>query len=100
MNRYTEIETQKDTNGRRFKKTVLLPVIEPSVSDIYIIGQVGDRLDTLAYKYYQDSSLWWIIARANNIGKGDLTVPVGIQLRIPQNQYDIIRDYEELNSIE
>lgn len=100
MNRYNEIETQKDTNGRRFKKTVLLPVIEPSVSDIYIIGQVGDRLDTLAYKYYQDSSLWWIIARANNIGKGDLTVPVGIQLRIPQNQYDIIRDYEELNSIE
>ena len=64
------------------------------------MGQVGDRLDTLAFKYYQDSSLWWIIARANNIGKGDLTVPIGKQIRIPQNQYEIIDQYKELNDIE
>ena len=25
------------------------------------------RLDSLAYKYYNDSSLWWLIAKINNI---------------------------------
>jgi phage tail protein X len=78
----------------------LLPVIEPDLNDIYIIGQVGDRLDNLAFKYYGDSSLWWIIARANDIGKGDFTVPIGLQLRIPANQYDIIDAYKILNNIE
>ena len=99
MERYTDIEVLKDETGRRFRKTTLLPIIEPSIDDIYIMGQVGDRLDTLAFKYYQDSSLWWIIARANNIGKGDLTVPIGKQIRIPQNQYEIIDQYKELNDI-
>ena len=100
MQRYTDIEVLKDKSGRRFRKTTLLPVIEPSIDDVYIIGQVGDRLDTLAFKYYQDSSLWWIIARANNIGKGDLVVPVGKQIRIPQDVYEIIDRYKELNDIE
>lgn len=100
MNRYDNIEVQKDKKGRRFRKTTILPIIEPNVDDIYIIGQVGDRLDNLAFKYYQDSSLWWIIARANNIGNGSLIVPIGIQLRIPQNQFEIIDEYKELNGIE
>ena len=100
MNRYEKIQLQKDNTGRRFRTTVLLPVIEPDLNDIYIIGQVGDRLDNLAFKYYGDSSLWWIIARANDIGKGDFTVPIGLQLRIPANQYDIIDAYKILNNIE
>jgi len=74
-------------------------VIEPHIDDIYIIGQIGDRLDNLAFKYYGDSSLWWIIARANNIGKGSLVVPLGLQLRIPQNQFDIIDEYNDINKI-
>ena len=100
MNRYENIQLQKDKTGRRFRTTVLLHVIEPDLNDIYIIGQVGDRLDNLAFKYYGDSSLWWIIARANDIGKGDFTVPIGLQLRIPANQYDIIDAYKILNNIE
>lgn len=99
MNRYTDIELIRDKSGRRFRKTTLLPEIEPKVDDIYIIGQVGDRLDNLAFKYYKDSSLWWIIARANNLGKGDLVVPVGMQIRIPQGQFEIIESYNELNDI-
>lgn len=97
MSRYSKIEILKD-NGRRFKSTTKLPIIEPSIDDIYIIGQVGDRLDNLAYKYYNRSSYWWILARANNIGNGDLTVPVGKQLRIPQNVESIIETYNEINS--
>lgn len=95
--RYKKIDIQKDM-GRRFRKTVKLPIIEPTEDDIYIIGAMGDRLDTLAYKYYGRASYWWIIARANNIGNGDLVVPVGKQLRIPQNTTEIIEQYNELNS--
>lgn len=29
--------------------------------------QVGDRLDHLAARFYNDDSYWWIIALANNI---------------------------------
>lgn len=98
MKRYSDIEIQKDGNGRRFRKTTLLPVIEPHVDDTYIIGQIGDRLDTLAYKYYGDSSLWWIIARANNLGNGDLVVPSGKQIRIPSQITSIKSEYKSLNS--
>lgn len=96
--RYNNVDILKNENGRRFKKTVRLPFIEPSESDVYIIGQVGDRLDNLAYKYYGRSSYWWIIATANQIGKGDLVVPIGKQLRIPGNVQSIIEEYNELNS--
>ena len=99
MNRYEEIQLNKDSQGRRFRKTILHPTIEPHIDDIYIIGQIGDRLDNLAFKYYNDSSLWWIIARANNIGNGSLVVPLGVQLRIPQNQFDIIEEYKKINKI-
>jgi len=96
MGRYDNITIQKN-NGRKYKLTTKLPSIQPSIDDIYIIGQYGDRLDNLAYKYYGRSSYWWIIALANNIGKGDLIVPVGEQIRIPQNIAKIIEEYNNLN---
>ena len=98
MSRYNDIEIKKIKNGKRYYKTVKYPVIEKNLNDRYIIGQMGDRLDNLANTYYQDSSLWWIIARANNIGKGDLTVPLGIQIRIPYNFITIVEQFNELNS--
>jgi nucleoid-associated protein YgaU len=99
MNRYSNNTIQKDTMGKRFLSTTLLPVLEPTLGDVYIIGQVGDRLDNLAFKYYQDSSYWWVIARANNIGKGDLVVPIGMQIRIPDPGmiYQIDSEYQSLN---
>lgn len=42
----------------------------------------GERLDTIAGRKYGDSSLWWIIAAASNIGWMCQTNP-GILLRIP-----------------
>lgn len=41
------------------------------------------RLDVLAGIEYGDSSLWWVIAAASNIGWG-LQVPPGISLKIPR----------------
>ena len=58
------------------------PVVK-SEKDTFVITQEGDRLDLLANEFYQDSSMWWLIADANNLGKGDLIVPAGKQIRIP-----------------
>lgn len=54
-------------------------------NDIYIVTQEGDRLDTIANQFYGDSSLWYIIARANNIHDPSFAVADGTTLRIPQN---------------
>jgi hypothetical protein len=98
MERYSEIEIRKTDTGKRFYKTVKYPEIRKNITDIYIVGQAGDRIDLLANKYYGDVTLWWIIARANNLGKGDLVVPLGKQIRIPTNTSTIIEIYEQLNS--
>ena len=98
MNRYEKINIVKTENGKRYRASTQYPTIERKVTDIYIIGARHDRLDILAYNYYADTSLWWIIARANNIGKGDLTVPIGKQLRIPTDYLTIVNEYNNLNS--
>jgi hypothetical protein len=41
------------------------------------------RLDVLAGLEYGDSSLWWVIAAASNIGWG-LQIPPGISIKIPR----------------
>jgi len=98
MNRYKDIDILKNENGKRYRSTVKYPMIDKKSNDIYIIGRQGDRLDSLAYKYYTNSRLWWIIARANGIGKGDLSVPIGTQIRIPQDPISIVKEYNNLNS--
>jgi len=97
MNRYKDITIVKTEEGKRYQKSVQYPLMERKLTDIYIIGARHDRLDNLAFKYYEDARLWWIIARANNIGKGNLTVPIGAQLRIPQDYLQIIQEYNILN---
>ena len=98
MNRYKDIDILKNENGKRYRSTVKYPMIDKKSNDIYIIGRQGDRLDSLAYKYYDNSRLWWIIARANGIGKGDLSVPIGTQIRIPKDPISIVKEYNNLNS--
>lgn len=97
-NRYKEIEPKKNENNDRVYKTMLLPNIQREINDIYIIGKANDRLDLLASKYYGDSSLWWVIAEANKLGKGSLFVPIGGQIRIPFNSGKIealVRETQE-----
>ncbi len=100
MNRYENIEILKKEGIRKYTSTVIYPIINADITDTYIITQQGDRLDNLAWEYYRDPTLWWIIARANNIGKGNLFPEVGVQLRIPENVDKIISEYNELNDIE
>jgi phage tail protein X len=61
----------------------LLPYIEPKDSDILIVTEEDDRLDLLAYQFYGDSQLWWVIATYNNLTDIDTKLEPGLQLRIP-----------------
>lgn len=98
MNRYSVAKVDTRFDGKRVYKSVIYPSVSVDSSDVYVITNETMYLDTLAYKYYNDPSLWWIIALANNIGKGKLSVPVGLQLRIPGNVLKIINDYNLINT--
>jgi hypothetical protein len=63
---------------------VKYPEIPLDISDIYVYTTRGDRYDTLAFSYYNDPSLWWIISSANpSLGCDSLIPPYGSQIRIP-----------------
>ena len=96
-NRYETIEILRTELGKKFFNNILYPNIVISSDDLYIITREGDRLDNLAFKYYEYARLWWIIARANYLGKGDMEIPIGTQLRIPANYIGIYDEYLELN---
>lgn len=99
MNRYNTPNRLSTDRGKKYYPTFRYPTIVEKTTDVYIIGSFSDRLDNLAYAYYKDPTLWWIIAEANNIGKGDLLVPVGKQIRIPTEITSIIEEYSALNNL-
>ena len=84
MNRYSATNTIKNNQGIRRNSTIILPnSISNPLTDIFIKTTSIERLDKLAQQFYNDASLWWIIAATNNIGKGTLLVPIDTELRIP-----------------
>ena len=98
MKRYNNIPTQTRFDGKRVYKTTIYPQIIPSDTDLQVVSNEGDYLDTLAYKYYGDPTLYWIIAQANNLGKGRFSVPSGLTLRIPLNVNDLVDQFNRLNT--
>ncbi len=56
----------------------------PSKNDRVHVVIEGDRLDTLAFKYYKNSTLWYIIADTNGI-YNPFELEIGSELLIPGN---------------
>jgi phage tail protein X len=97
-NRYTHTKTLRDTDTNiSYMESTIYPKIVPSNNDFYIISEQGDRFDLLAYKYYNDTSMWWIIAVANNLNDAEFFVKPGIQLRIPADTTKIMNDLYNIN---
>ena len=98
MARYDNKTTLKTSTGVSYLRGKFYPNIPLSETDIYIITTIGDRLDYLAYTYYRDSELYWIITAANNnVTKGSLFPVPGTQLRIPQNVNSILSQFNQFN---
>lgn len=99
MNRYISSENNifERYDGKRVFRTTRYPKIPVNINDIYIVASDTDYLDSLAYRFYKDSTLWWVIAQANGI-KATLKPPTGMQLRIPQNIDNIITRFNRENN--
>tara|TARA_B100002019_G_C21005508_1_gene467415 strand:+ start:317 stop:619 length:303 start_codon:yes stop_codon:yes gene_type:complete len=97
MSRYRGIDRLNDEDGTVYVSNAIYPSIPKSEDDIYVIGSVGDRYDTLAQQFYQDASLWWIIASSNNEQHASLNVTPGKQIRIPADKNQALRLFEEVN---
>jgi len=91
--RYENTGTKKTIDGREVYSPSFYPNIPLSDNDIYVATETGDRMDTLANTYYGDSTLWWIIASANNIHNAVFSFEDGTILRIPQNYLEIINNF-------
>ena len=97
MNRYSNIDRTFTDEGTRYYRNPIYPEIPPTENDIYAIVAAGDRYDTLALQFYNDSSLWWVIAIAN-VDRRDSLIPTpGQQIRIPADSTQAVELYEQLN---
>ena len=99
MKRYSTTEEMKTSTGIRYLKNTIYPEVPFSEDDIYINTDVGDRYDKLAQTFYNDHTLWWIIASANNSTKDSLIPDPGSQLRIPTNIDNLIENFRYINKI-
>lgn len=95
--RYQFTPVEKRWDNKNVYTTTYYPVIPESYDDFYITVSESDYLDSLAKKYYGDETLWWIIARANNLPGYKLSVTTNKQLRIPGNISGIMNRLKELN---
>lgn len=87
MSRYqTEISIKKTDSGKRYYGTVIpTDPTEETVRYTYTT-RIGDRWDTIAYKYLGSAALWYVIANANNALNGSIFIKPGTVITIP-NKY-------------
>jgi len=95
--RYQFTPTEKRFDGKNVYKTTYYPQIQESIDDFYITVSEVDYLDSLAKKYYGDESLWWVIARANNLPGYKLSIDTNKLIRIPANISQILNQLKNLN---
>jgi len=96
MKRYATTRRKRDKSNITSYRTTNYPMIPIENNDQFIVTKVGERLDTLANRYYGDVTLWWIIAKANGI-KGKIALEPATDLRIPGNISTIIENFRKLN---
>ena len=85
MSRYKSTDKNRKSN-KKYYETTIYKKVEEKNSDSYFIAVEGDRCDNLANRFYGDSSLWWFIARTNNITTNN--IPAGTSIRIPATTED------------
>ena len=90
--RYKNAPVVRDKNRKRYYRPTIIPNIPLSDSDVYVYPKVGERLDLLAYQFYGDSNLWWIIAKANELTNGQIGLSSEKKIRIPVNIQPILKN--------
>ncbi len=97
MGRYDFTSIKLNRDGKWVFRPTMYPHIPIRDSDVFIYPKFGDRLDNLAFKYYGDVSLWWIIAKANNLDAAHIGLEVDKQIRIPIDIQPILNKLKEMS---
>lgn len=96
--RYENIGTYKGIGGKVIYLPTRYPSLVASNNDYYLITRDQDRLDLLAYDFYGDSTLWWVIAMANDLPGDSMFPPLGFQLRVPADLNEALNSFNNANS--
>jgi nucleoid-associated protein YgaU len=81
MSAYRDIRIARFRNGDLSADRIPF-TYQPSNKDVLHTIIEGDRLDTLAFKHYQSSNLWYVIADVNGI-INPFELTVGDSILIP-----------------
>ena len=68
MNRYANSKYIKTDDKIRLETPRFVNITEQDIGEYRIItvGK-GSRLDNIAYQQYNDASLWWVLAKVNDM---------------------------------
>jgi len=100
MSRYKDTKILKDfVTKKKVLGSTDYPIIQSKDSDVVHYVTYDDTYHRLAHKYYEDQSLWWIIARANNNFKGNFSMVIGEKIRIPTEIGEILLQHGKLNRL-
>ena len=82
--RYRKVQYKHGASGR-YLESYDIPKVPVTQDDQYVEVSVTDRLDLISNQFYGTPEFWWVIAHANNLGKGTLAIQEGAIIRLPAN---------------
>jgi nucleoid-associated protein YgaU len=77
-------EIDRTASGKRFYTTAVPQDIPLSTFPREYISVLGDRWDSLAFRFYNNAALWYILANANNGVDGSILIKPGTRIIIPE----------------
>lgn len=85
MTRYIESPRVANTEtGKRYYTTVIPANPKQERIEYQYQARIGDRWDTIAYKYLGNAALWYVVANANNALNGSIFIKPGTIIKIPE----------------
>jgi hypothetical protein len=96
MNRYKNTTKRYDKSGKIVFGTTYYPEIPLHNDDRLYRTITGDRIDNIAFSFYEDVTLWWVIAKANGL-KEKMVLKPNTLIRIPGDVSSILLKFAQLN---
>lgn len=85
MARYQNIvKIDQTDNGKRYYTSAIPSDIPYEQIKYTQIARMGDRWDTIAFKYLGSAALWYVVARANKGLNGSMFIKPGTKITIPK----------------
>lgn len=87
-NSWANLATLRDIERLEFWELPRFPDVEERRDDdtLYRVQQT-DRIDNLAFKFYEDPGLWWILAIVNDLRLLPVDLKPGRTLKVPSRRF-------------